>query len=92
MGIVLLCDAALFVLLLLVLIVGRFSNTEWLYCPIMFICIVPLNLGWIISAFHLFTSPADESYKRQWWARLLFSGPFAAGWYLSSLNDRRLPL
>lgn len=86
-GIALLFDGAVFVVLLLALIVGRFGNTEWLYYPIVFVCIVPLGLGWIISAFHLFTSPADESYKSQWWTRLLFSGPMAAGWYLASLKD-----
>jgi hypothetical protein len=86
-GIALLCDALVFVVSLLLLIIGRFGNIDWIYYPIVLLCIVPLGLGWILSAFHLFTSPADESYKSQWWGRLLFSGPIGPGWYLASLKD-----
>src|SRR5262245_39592296 len=85
-GIVLLCDAAVFVGALLILMVWRFDNVEWMN-PILFLCIIPLGLGGLFSIIHLFTSAADEGYKSQWWGRLLFSGPFGPGWYLASLND-----
>jgi hypothetical protein len=86
-GIALISDAVVFVVSLLLLILGRFGDSEWIYYSIVFFCVVPLGLGWIVSAFHLFTSPADESYKREWWGRLLFSGPIGPGWYLASLKD-----
>ena len=86
-GRVLFWDGVVFVGSLLFLLVGRFSNTDWLYYPIAFLFVVPLGLGWIVSAFHLWTSPGDEREKGQWWARLLFSGPIGAGWYLTSLKD-----
>ena len=86
-GIALICDAAVLLVSLFVLIVGRFGNTDWIYGPIVFLCIVPLGLGWIVSALHLFTSPADESHKSQWLGRLLFSGPIGPGWDLASLKD-----
>jgi uncharacterized membrane protein YhaH (DUF805 family) len=86
-GFALIGDAVVLLVALIVLIVGRFGDTEWMYYPIVAFCIVPLGLGWIVSAIHLYHSRTDDANKSQWWSRLLFSGPIGPGWYLASLKD-----
>lgn len=86
-GVALLCDALLFVVILFLLMIGALSDREWMYYPIVSLFSVPLGVGWLVSAVHLATGQFDDSYKNTWWLRLLFGGPFAAGWYLSSLRD-----
>src|SRR3954464_14547741 len=86
-GVVLLWDALLFVLVFFLLMIGALGDREWMYYPIVLFFIVPLGLGWLVSAVHLATGQFDDSYKNTWWLRLLFGGPFAPGWYLSNLKD-----
>ena len=87
-GIALLCDAALFIGSLFLMMAGLVGGREWFYYPLVFGCIIPLGFGWMLSAFHLATTAQTGVNKEQWWWRLLFGGPFAAGWYLSQLEAR----
>ena len=86
-GLALLCDAAVFIGTLLLMMTGMLGDEPWLYYPIVFVCIVPLGIGWILSAVHLATTAGADANKAQWWWRLLFAGPFAPGWYLSQLGE-----
>ena len=86
-GVALLWDATLFVTILFLLMIGGLGDREWMYYPIVLFFIVPLGVGWLVSAVHLATGRFDDSYKNTWWLRLLLGGPFAPGWYLSSLKD-----
>jgi len=55
-GLALLCDAAVFIGTLLLMMTGMLGDEPWLYYPIVFVCIVPLGIGWILSAVHLATT------------------------------------
>jgi hypothetical protein len=86
LGRVIIYANTLFFGLLLVAVFGRFKNAGWIFY-LMVVIAISVGLGWIVAAFHLWTSAGDEKYKSLWWGRLLFSGPMASGWYLSSLKD-----
>jgi len=68
--------------------IGVMCDREWMYYPMVAFFIVPLGVGWLVSAVHLATGQFDAGFKDRWWRRLLFGGPFGPGWYLSSLKER----
>jgi len=58
---------------------------ERLYVPVLLGCVVPLFLGFVVAIVHLMLRK-DLHDKNKWWSRFLWSGPFAAGWYLSRVE------
>lgn len=92
LGVLLVADAVAFVAIMLYFAFGgMFESREHLYLPILIIFFIPLVAGFVLAIYHLQFVQQNDATKAKWWPRFLWSGPFAAGWYLSRLDGEFQP-
>ena len=88
-GVVLLWDAAVFVTIFLLLATGTmFEHREAFFYPLVFGCVMPLTIGYLVSVYHLVKALASGQHPQKSWHVLIWAGPFGPGLYLSALRDQ----